>query len=578
MKTTVLLFLLASVSSLFAQPSDYPALKAKAEVLYAEGSFAKAHETYEQAKNLTLPPADARWLDFRLADTLWRSAAATETSDNTQFENARQQLEVLIRDIKRVEDHDLVWADVHESLGDFFWTRRNSQNWGEAWPHYQAALDWWAGAADIEQARARYLKIVWSITDRPAWRSGGYYYWNYGGQLPLEILENTLKIAQSANDRTHAHYLIAMMLRNQGGDWDQRQRIPEEFEGAIKPGKATGWYDDALYNYAEWMMSNGRVIPLKDGNWSQEPDYPKALELFRRLVNEFQKGETRYYDQAQQQIKGITDPFVAISVASVFLPDSEIQYQLAWRNVKNIGLTLYAVDLTRDVQLSGDNELRNDWLQSINLAGRKKIKSWSRDTKDKGDYKPGSEIIRHEDKLPVGAYVLEARSGGTRSRELVLVTDAAVVLKTSGKQALVYFCNALAGSPLADGEVKLWERYYENDHWHWRDSSKKTGPDGIAVFDLVRTANNEEIFVGAKLNDRQAFSIGNAYYYGNRNPGDNWRIYAFTDRPAYRPNETVQWKFIVRKKTDGSAYTTPANQVVEFQITDPRGAKGKEDK
>ncbi|MDB6022442.1 MAG: Large extracellular alpha-helical protein, partial [Pedosphaera sp.] len=91
-------------------------------------------------------------------------------------------------------------------------------------------------------------------------------------------------------------------------------------------------------------------------------------------------------------------------------------------------------------------------------------------------------------------------------------------------------------------------------------------------------ANNEEIFVGAKLNDRQAFSIGNAYYYNNRNPGDNWRIYAFTDRPAYRPNETVQWKFIARKKADGSAYTTPANQVVEFQITDPRGAKVKEDK
>lgn len=572
-------FILLGCGPLFAQPADYTALKANAESLYGEGSYSKAHEVYQQVKQLTLSNADERWVNFRLADTLWRSAAATETSDKTQFNNARQQLEILIRDIQRVEDHDRVWAEVHESLGDFFWKRRNSQNWGEAWPHYQAALDWWAGAADIEAARARYLKIVWTVTDRPTWLGRSQYYDGYyGAQLPQEVLENTVKIAQTENDKAHAHFLLAMLLRKQGGQWDQRQRVPEEFEGAIKSGKSTEWYDDALYNYAEWMMSNGRVIPLKDGGWSQEPDYKKALELFRRLTREFQKGETRYYEQAEQQIKNITDPVVTVSVGNVFLPESEIQYQLNWRNVKHIELTLYAVDLTRDVQLSGEGDSHNDWLKSINLEGRKKIKSWSRDTNDKGDYKPGGETPRLDVKLTPGAYVLEAHGSGANSRELILVTDASVVLKTSGRQALVYFCNALAGSPLADADVKLWERYYEDNHWHWRESSKKTGPDGIAVFDLLRASNNEQIFASAKLKDRQAFANGNAYFYVNNNDESRWRIYAFTDRPAYRPGETAQWKFIARNRTEGGAYTTPANQLIQFEITDPRGAKVKEDK
>ena len=54
------------------------------------------------------------------------------------------------------------------------------------------------------------------------------------------------------------HYLIAATLRNQGGEWEQRRRVPEEFEAAIKPGKTTEWYGDALYNYAVWMEGVGQ--------------------------------------------------------------------------------------------------------------------------------------------------------------------------------------------------------------------------------------------------------------------------------------------------------------------------------
>lgn len=119
-----------TLSPLLAQPSDYPELKASAEKLYADGSFAQAHDAYEKAKVLELPPVDKRWVDFRLADTLWRSQAATQTADTTQLDNAHKQLDVLNRDISRVEDHDRVWAEVEESLGDYFWTRRNSRDWG----------------------------------------------------------------------------------------------------------------------------------------------------------------------------------------------------------------------------------------------------------------------------------------------------------------------------------------------------------------------------------------------------------------------------------------------------------------
>jgi uncharacterized protein YfaS (alpha-2-macroglobulin family)/tetratricopeptide (TPR) repeat protein len=565
--TAGLLFLTFHVS---AASADFESLKADAEKQYADGSYALAHETYAKAPldDLSLP--DKRWVQFRLADTQWRSQAGTQTADTTKLDEARHQLEVLIRDITRVEEHDRIWAEVHESLADFFWTRRNSNNYGEAWPHYQQALDWWAGAADIELARHRYMRMVWTMA-RPPGIERYYVYGSWGNFIQADILENALKVSQTDNDKAHAHYLLAMTYRQQG-DQDQRARVPDEFEGALKLGQKTDWYDDALYNYAEWMVSYGNIIPLAEGGWRQEPNYVKALELFRRLVKEFSKGETRYWEQAQQQIKNITEVQLGVSVQNIFLPDSEIQYYVNWRNVKRIDLALYPVELNRDVNLHDDQ----GWLHSIKTSGLEKIKSWSRETADAGDYKPGSDTLHLDGKLKPGAYVLEANGGGKSSRDLVLVTDATLLLKASGKQALVYFCNALEGEPLGGAKIKLWERWHDGNRVQVRESEKSADKDGIAVFDLTQRPNSGvELFASAILKDRQAFAPGNSYWSSIQ--GEPWKIYAFTDRPAYRPKETVQWKFVARRY-NGSVYSTPSEQTVEFQITDPRGAKVKEDK
>ncbi len=576
MKPLVMLILLSllCLAAPQSQQSGYESLKAEAERLYAEASYSKAREIYLKARAIKLQPEDARWVEFRLADTLWRAQAATQTADTTKYETAQRQLEAIISERKRNEDHDRIWAEAHESLGDLFWTRRDTKDWQQAWPHYQQALDWWAGTKDIALGRARYLKIVWTIA-QPGEADPGYYYGYYGNFAPLEILDNALKIAQNDTDRARAHYLIAMTLCYRGGDYRQMQRTPEEFEAAIKAGKGNEWYDDALYHYAEWMTQQGRYVQLDDGGWRLEQDHVKALELFRRLVTEYGKGETRYYDQAQQQIENITKPTVSVSATNVFLPDSEIQINLNWRNVKQVALALYPVNLTRDLQLAGKKGDDGDWIRQINLSGSKTLQSWVKETGDKGDYRPGQETIRLNSKLPIGAYVIEARNGNVVARDLLLVTDTALVLKASGKQALAYFCNALSGAPLARASVKLGERYYDGKEWLWRESVKETNQDGIALFDLTDAQHSNHLIAVAAGDNRQAFSAGYSYdYHRDQQP---WRIYAFTDRPAYRPNEVAQWKLIARKY-QGAVYSTPANQTVEFEISDPRGAKVKEGK
>lgn len=526
-----------------AQQADYAKLKADAEQFYSAGSYSRANEIYVGVDKAKLSPSESRWVEFRIADTLWRSQSATGTQDTTKFEQAQKQLEELIRAIEKEEDRDLVWAEAHESLGDFFWTRPSVMNWGAAWPQYHLALDWWAGQREIEPARARYLKIVFKAA---SWPRRDDYYSYYGNYIPLNILENALKISTSENDQSHLHFLIAMTLRNTGSDLETLQNVPDEFEAALKGGRQTDWYDDALFHYAEWMGNRGNIRQIGDGNWQQEADYVKALELYRRFTREFTKGQTRYYDQAIEQIKQITEPAIAVIVSNTFLPGSEIQFNLNARNVNGVNFALYRINLASDARLTknleedeGEAEVGN-WIHKLPLSGRTAVKTWSKNFDGKLDHKPIAEEIRIDDKLPTGAYLLEARSGSLSSRDLILVTDAALVLKSSAKQVLVYFADALTGAPIANANVTLWENYYDNNKWRSRRLALTTNSDGLAPFALKNVNSSRSLFAAASsnaggLNSRQAFAAG--YAGGHSGSGDPWRIYAFTDRPAYRPKK-----------------------------------------
>lgn len=559
-----------------AQGTQYPALRADAERLFAEGSYARSREIYLQAKTLTLPRADTRWVEFRLADTLWRSESASPSADTSRMEAATEVLEAFIREPKRVEDRDRVWAEANESLGDFHWLRRDYRNSGAAWPWYRNALDWWAGNADIDAARARYLKIVWRMSEPPnaqPYERYGYY----GGYLDLDVLENALRIAQTDNDRARAHFLIAV-TSSMSGDWNQAERVPDSFEAAIAPGKSVRWYDDALFRYAEFLANQGRAVYGEDGSWRRVRDQNKALELYQRIVSEFAVGESQYVDNAKAAIENITKPTINVAVPTVFLPGSEITYSLSWRNISRIDVAIYRIDLTKDPGFATDPNDATTWADRIETTGRKPVATSSRETGDTGEHEPGSAEVRVAERLDVGAYIVEARSDTTVDRELLLITDAALVVKTSGRKALVYACNAIDGSPINGAKIALWEAVYTSttSTWAWRRADATADRDGLATIELMSEGSSRSIFVTMAHDDRQAFS--NAYSYGQQGDSNGeWKIYAYTDRPAYRPGDDANWKLTARVRTEG-LYTTPARTAVEYEIYDPRGTKVSEGK
>lgn len=563
-----------SVTAGESQPPDdaYARLKQEAERYYAEKSFARALALYQQAEKLELPETERRWVTFRIGDTMWRNRAASRANDDTEYQKAHTILTDLLRAAyPTAVNRDHTWASAQESLGDYWWIRSDSRNWHAGWQHYAAALDYWAGQRDLDLARARYLDIVFRASE-PAWFNE-YIWYRQNTYIPAGILDNAVKIAETDEDRSHAQYLLAMALRYQGGVRLQN-RAEELFRSVLAADRTVEWYDDVLFFYAEWLSQQGRPVRLEDGQWTTRVDYRGAVELYRRLIAEFAAGRSAYVEQAKNRIREITEPQLALTASNAFLPSSEQQFQLGWRNVRAIDISIHKVDLTKDVSFPARSDTQRAWLDTINLALAPRTRSFIKDTQDSGDHLPGGESITLDEKLEPGAYVVEARAGDRKVRDLLLISDITLITKTVADRTVVFACDAIDGSPVADAVISVWEvRRSDNRSWIARRHEAKTDESGVATFALSMPAGYGGLFFAARKGDRQAFN--NAWVNQQTSPGREYRIYAFTDRPAYRPGETVEWKTIARLYRD-STYQTPANQVVAFEINDPLGAKVKE--
>ncbi len=545
-------------------PAEAPAfdtVKGEAEALVAEGSYRLALDAYQRVDRTALAPDDARWLDFRRADLGWRSAP--EDDDPTPLDGAQRALEQLLTDDRGRAIGDRVAAEAHESLGDLSWLPSSRRNWGPAWQHYAAALDFWAGFHDVEQARGRYLAMVWRATEA---HEDYYPYGYWGSNMPFEVIENAAKVAVTANDRSHADYLLAMHLVNRR-DAASVERTKTTFASALAPGTASAWYDDALAQYGQWLEAAGSLSSRDDGSWLVEPDYEAAVAAYRRFLAEFKNGESRFWDQVRSRLDSLTQPSLALAVSNTFLPGSKVGFQLAWRNVDEVELALTKVDLTRDLTTWPSAGI-SDWYAAVDTSGGRERIAWTKSVTGK-KHAPGSESVAVDRDLTIGAWLLEARSGTQRARELVLVTDTVVVARSSSRTTLAWVTDATSGAPVPGARVSLWQEYWEDGATRREQRTGTTDADGLVELPL-RSNRNGQMLVFANADDHQALVQPWASGSGGRATGE-WRIYATTDRPAYRPGETASWKITARVSAE-DGWSVPAGRELRYEICDPRGS------
>src|SRR5205814_1737205 len=130
-----------------------------------------------------------------------------------------------------------------------------------------------------------------------------------------------------------------------------------------------------------------------------------------------------------------------------------------------------------------------------------------------------------------GLYLVEAIIGAYRGTTLVFASDTVALTKVSAGELLVWTVDRRTGRAVGGVDVA------------WTDGlgtlqSATTGADGVAVF---RHASPERTYVIGRDGDGGVFVSENFYYDSEIY---DTKLYAVTDRPLYRPGDTVHVKVL----------------------------------
>jgi alpha-2-macroglobulin len=161
-------------------------------------------------------------------------------------------------------------------------------------------------------------------------------------------------------------------------------------------------------------------------------------------------------------------------------------------------------------------------------------------------------------RLAPGLYAVEAALGAHRAATVVFVSDTMSVAKSASQQLLVWTVDRASGAPV--GQVQLL----------WTDGvgvlqSAATDASGLANF---RRASPEQSYVIGQDAQGGVFITENFYYDSEIY---NTKLYAVTDRPLYRPGETVFVKFIGREFTSARLSQAAAAGEIALTVFDPHG-------
>lgn len=198
------------------------------------------------------------------------------------------------------------------------------------------------------------------------------------------------------------------------------------------------------------------------------------------------------------------------------------------------------------------------------------IKTWSITPPAKIDQYVTQDL--QLDALPAGIYFLTAKSAeGVNDTQVLVATKTALTLKRTTDQVLVWATNIADGSPVNKLLLTFYNAKGETV------GTGATGADGLFEGTIKETKGDLHV-IGIRENDIAAVSD---QWYSGIEPWRfegiqyqweslkrTYRVYVYTDRPLYRPGQTVYFKALVRADDDGVYSLPPAGTEVRIKVSD----------
>ena len=373
----------------------------------------------------------------------------------------------------------------------------------------------------------------------------------------------------------------------------KRFKLPDEFNfikiyQAVASNPKADLSDEALEQLAQ-VFENRRQYPQAAGYWrTLVRDYPKQAtdrrRTWRRRLDQI-VGNWGRFEPSQSQPAG---------------RGAAVDYR--FRNGQKVRFTAYKIKVEKlldDVKsLLKSNPQRLDW-QKTNIANigyrlveederqylemESPVAEWQMTLEPRPDHFDRRVIVATPLERP-GAYLLRAKMAqGNICSIVVWIDDTAIVKKPLAGKTYYFVADAVSGQPIAKANVEFfgWQTVYHNDPPRQEvvthDFAEFTDADGQVVLDSGNQPSNMQWLITARTPEGRFAYLGfTGVWYGRRYDAEYHatKVYTITDRPVYRPEQKVHYKFWVRH----AQYDMPDNSEFadrEFtvQLLSPKGEK-----
>jgi len=344
------------------------------------------------------------------------------------------------------------------------------------------------------------------------------------------------------------------------------------------------------------------------GNHYQVGDIYANRRQYPKAVKEFQKADTK---QANERIKMITGNWGQFETTPNQVSGEKAAFDFKFRNGEKVHFTAKRIKidtLLADVKryLKSNPERVAHQIVNMNNIGMKilnenkpkylgeVVKRWSLDLDPFEDHFDQLISVETDLEKTGGYYITAKMAGGNTTYMSLWLNDTVMVKKALASKdgengpAMYYFADAKSGKSLPDMTVDFFgywgdrlpkaigKRYHNiktitftdktDEHGLCIPPTKTIRPDDRYSPDYLITAKSKTGHVAF-----HGFSgVWNSRYYDNEYNAT--KIFGITDRPVYRPNQTVEMKAWARHaQYDKDNNSQFAEQAVTLRLRNPKG-------
>ncbi|MHC4880381.1 MAG: alpha-2-macroglobulin, partial [Planctomycetota bacterium] len=510
---------------------------------------------------------------LQLFDTAWKLAVAAEASP----EELRQIIDEYAQTHRNRALHSGVWAlqrltDLTQ-LPDYeegYWYGHRGPQYGGAPVNADGSPVFYSVPESFEAAESDGERWRWLLAEAgrlvPAWQPNydiqyADFLWQQFGVQTLASYGWWGRQADDASDRKAGKFSVHTLDDNETiaklASGVSRIRLPDEH--------------NFLRIYRSLADADGGQAVRARSQLAQilenRRQYPKAASEWRALVE--RAHSKQHWQHRLDQIVGNWGQFETTRTqASGHAASVDYRY----RNGDSVQFEAFPIDVPKllaDVKAYLKNNPKEiDW-QTVQIGqiGHRivtqnqqkyvgsRIAQWSLQLDPAENHNDRRVTVNTPLQQP-GAYLVEAKiNDGNTSRIVLWVDDTVIVKKPLDEEVLYFVADAESGHPIAGANLEFfgWKsEYRQKPRQHTvltRNFAEHSDHSGFVRLEDGRAARNFQWLTIARTNQgRFAFHGFDRIWFGRQYDREYnaTKTFVITDRPVYRPGQTVQFKFWVR--------------------------------